>query len=353
MSTATNPPTGQRPLVSVVMIFFDEAKFIREAIESVLAQAYSNWELLLVDDGSTDESATIALNFARENPGKMRYLEHPGRANRGTAASRNLGIRHAGGRYLTFLDADDVWFPHTLEEQVAILETTPQVAMVYGPLQWWYSWTGKAEDAARDYVEQLGVTADTIIDPPALVPVILEDKGAVPSGFLVRRETLQAVGEIDESFRTEYEDQVLCVKICLREAVFAASRVWYRYRQHPDSCVAVGMRTAETHRWRSAFLQWVNQYLSEQRIEYPAVRSAVRRELLRLRRPGLHDVRVKVRRALWRTARRLGRMSPPRRPALGRRQDRGARLRPGGGWRTLRQPQTRHPDQPALRLRSR
>ena len=68
------------------------------------------------------------------------------------SASRNLGIRHARGQYIALLDADDVWLPKKLEYQVEILSRYPEAGMVVGPIQWWYSWTGKPDDFARDFV---------------------------------------------------------------------------------------------------------------------------------------------------------------------------------------------------------
>src|SRR5213593_4271602 len=110
MACSAEDMRNQR-LVSVIMIFLDEEKFILEAIESVFAQTYDNWELLLVDDGSRDASTQIAQRSAEQNPGKVRYLEHEGHQNRGMSTSRNMGIRHAKGNYIAFLDADDVWLP--------------------------------------------------------------------------------------------------------------------------------------------------------------------------------------------------------------------------------------------------
>ena len=93
----------RRPRVSVVLIFLDAERFLREAIESVLAQTFSAWELLLVDDGSTDGSSEIARCYAAEHPGAIRYLTHPGRENRGMSASRNLGIGAAAGEFVAFI----------------------------------------------------------------------------------------------------------------------------------------------------------------------------------------------------------------------------------------------------------
>jgi glycosyltransferase involved in cell wall biosynthesis len=254
------------PLVSVVVIFFNSEQFLREAIESVFAQTYTNWELLLVDDGSNDASAEIARGYTKRHPERVRYLEHPAHTNRGMSASRNLGIRAAQGRYIAFLDADDAWFSSLLAEQLAVLQRHPKAAMVYGPLQWWYSWTGKAEDHGRDYVEELGVRANTVIQPPRLLALFLRDKAAVPSGILVRREIVERVGGFEDSFRGEYEDQVFCAKVCLHAPVFASGQCWYRYRQHPDSCVPIAQKTGETHSARLLFLNWLAKYLSEQKV---------------------------------------------------------------------------------------
>jgi len=110
------------PLVSAIIIFLNEERFLSEAIESVLAQSYLNWELLLVDDGSTDASTEIARRYSERYSQRVRCLEHSNHVNRGMSASRNLGVRQANGEYIAFLDADDVWLPQELERQLAIME---------------------------------------------------------------------------------------------------------------------------------------------------------------------------------------------------------------------------------------
>src|SRR3712207_5043688 len=129
------------PLVSVIIIFLNAERFVEEAVESVFAQTYDNWELLLVDDGSSDASTAIAGRYAEEHPGRVRYLKHPRHQNRGMSASRNLGIGHAKGEYIAFLDADDVWLEYKLQQQVAILGSHPEASMVYGNTLYWHSWT--------------------------------------------------------------------------------------------------------------------------------------------------------------------------------------------------------------------
>ncbi|MGV7223528.1 MAG: glycosyltransferase family 2 protein, partial [Nitrospinales bacterium] len=132
-----NQKTGN-PLVTAIIIFLNEERFLEEAIESVFAQTYDHWELLLVDDGSTDHSTEIALRYSAQYPKKIRYLEHEGHQNREKSSSRNLGMHHARGEYIAYLDGDDVWLPHKLARQVMILESNPNAAMVYGPLRMWH-----------------------------------------------------------------------------------------------------------------------------------------------------------------------------------------------------------------------
>lgn len=93
---------GRKPQASVIIIFCDAQKFLREAIASVFAQTYENWELILVDDGSADGSSTLAKSCAEEMPRRVRYLDHPGHKNGGMSASRNLGIAKSSGAYIAF-----------------------------------------------------------------------------------------------------------------------------------------------------------------------------------------------------------------------------------------------------------
>src|ERR1700687_4623324 len=107
-SSIENPTKG---LVSVVVAFYNAERFLAEAIDSVLAQTYPRWELLLVDDGSRDSGPEIAHEYAARNPGRIYCLAHPGHRNLGPCTARNLGVRHSTGQYIAVLDSDDVWLP--------------------------------------------------------------------------------------------------------------------------------------------------------------------------------------------------------------------------------------------------
>jgi glycosyltransferase involved in cell wall biosynthesis len=268
---------SNKPLVSSIITFLNAERFIQGAAESVFAQTHDNWELLLVDDGSTDDSMQIALEYAERFPERVRYLEHAEHQNRGAAASRNLGFRHAAGEYVALLDSDDVWLPHKLEQQVAILDSHPEAGMVYGQSQYWHSWTMNPEDIQRDSVPKLGVQTDTLFEPPTLLTLLYPLGNATapcPSDLLLRREAVERVGGFEESFRGMYQlydDQTFLAKVYLNEPVFVAGKCWDRYRQHPEQCVSVVHEAGQYHTVRLSFLNWLAEYLYAQRVKEPEV----------------------------------------------------------------------------------
>ncbi len=266
------------PLISCIIIFFNpDRQFLIKAIESVFAQTHSHWELILVDDGSTNIGTDIARDYAQKYPDRVRYLEHDCHQNLGMSAARNLGIAHARGEYIAFLDADDTWLDETLTEQVAILDTNPDAAMVYGPIQWWYSWSenfdGNSErdfiDTPRLFLDNPDRYLDRIVSPPTLLLLLLKRQISI-SGMLVKRQVIREVGGFENAFRGLYEDQVFCAKICLQFPTFVASKCWYRYRQHPDSCCNSAAQIDREY-WqfqRPIFLQWLKCYLIERGFKY-------------------------------------------------------------------------------------
>lgn len=268
---------NDRPLVSVIIIFLNAEKFIGEAIESVLNQTYQHWELLLVDDGSSDGSTAIALSAARARPENVRYLEHPSHANRGMSASRNLGIAEALGHYVCNLDADDVLEARALEEQVAVLEFHRDAAMVYGPYRGWISWSGQPKSC--DFIAPLPVSPNQLVAPPMLLSLFLKEDGVIPTGALFRREVLVRIKGYEESFRTAFEDAVVHAKICLEWPVYVAGNCWYRYRQHPESCLAVVSRAGDLQKSREGYLAWLQSYIKARGMEGSEPWRILRREL--------------------------------------------------------------------------
>jgi glycosyltransferase involved in cell wall biosynthesis len=274
-------------LVSAIIIFLNCEQFLQEAIESVFEQTYQNWELLLVDDGSTDGSTAIAQKYATQYPDKVRYLEHEGHVNRGMSATRNLGISHAQGNYISLLDADDVWLPQKLEKQIAILESHPEVEIVFGPTEYWYSWTGKPEDQNRNLLREIGVQSDTVFQPPKLLPLLLKNQANAPAtcSVLMRRKVFTETGGFEESFKGLFEDRAFFSKVYLKIPAFVMSECLDRYRQHPDSHCHVEQKTGKYKPYQRSeahfkFLKWLEGYLSQESVKDPDVWQALKISLL-------------------------------------------------------------------------
>ncbi len=273
---------GNSSLVSVIINFLNEGSFIEEAIESVFGQTYDNWELLLIDDGSTDIGTEIAKKYEKRFPARVRYLEHNEHQNKGTSASRNLGIAHACGEFIAFLDGDDVWLPDKLERQVATLKYHPEAAMVYGPAQIWRSWPGNTANKRSNTLQELGVPRDTLFMPLGLIPFYLKNDGITPCtcAILVRSKTVRRVGGFDEAFPGMYDDQVFYIKLCLEAPVFVSGECTSKYRRHSDSMCSVAFKEGEYHRARLQFLDWIEAFLMRKRIRNIEVWLTLKRELI-------------------------------------------------------------------------
>ena len=302
-SGLTAKKMNNKPLVSCIIIFFNGGeKFFIEAIESIFAQTYDNWELLLADDGSTDESTEIALRYAQQYPEKVRYVEHEGHQNRGMSATRNLGIRHAKGEYIAFLDADDIWLPHKLEQQVPILESHPEVAMLYGRTQYWFSWADERSTIWQsnpkflkdDSMTITSVQFDQLIEPPSQILLFLQNKEIYPCtcSILIRRQIFKEIGGFEEDFRNAHEDMVFHSKVFLEAPIYVSSECWDKYRIHPDSfwrrAVIQGKGEEIGHIGYFKYLTWLETYLSEKEIKDPEIWQALNRARFPYRYPNFY-----------------------------------------------------------------
>ncbi|WP_348263616.1 glycosyltransferase [Telmatobacter sp. DSM 110680] len=274
-----DPPKGGG-LVSIIIPFLNAESFLSEAIASVLAQTYEEWELLLVNDGSTDRSTVIAERYARELPSKVRCLHHPKSERRGISSSRNLGIANAKGDYLAFLDADDVWLPNKLERQVALLVARPDTGMICGSSVIWHSWTGRVEDILRDHFVTV-VSGPELYQAIDLAMLAIREPWSTPSSgcILVRRDAAEAAGYFEDSFDGLFEDQAFYFKLGMSSRILATNECWYKYRQHPDSVCAVADRTGTQPAARLKFLQWAQDYLASSNIARPDLHDALTEEL--------------------------------------------------------------------------
>ncbi|MCD4680085.1 MAG: glycosyltransferase, partial [Bacteroidales bacterium] len=117
-------------LVSIIIPLYNAEKYIKETLDSVLSQSYSNWECIIVDDGSTDSSKKIALEYCAKDA-RFKYFHQP---NSGPSAARNHGLKISSGDYIQYLDADDVIFPERLKLMVTQSDKLEKNVILYSSL---------------------------------------------------------------------------------------------------------------------------------------------------------------------------------------------------------------------------
>jgi glycosyltransferase involved in cell wall biosynthesis len=116
-------------VVSILLPTFNRARFLPEAFDAIAAQRYRDWELIVVDDGSTDDTEALVQAFRSKSDRPVKYIKRP---NGGAYAARNTGLDHAAGTYIAYYDSDDLWLPHHLERCVSALVAHPEIDWVYG-----------------------------------------------------------------------------------------------------------------------------------------------------------------------------------------------------------------------------
>ncbi len=244
------------PAVTTIIIVYNGAEFLAEAVDSVLAQSFEDWELLIADDGSTDDSLAIAMRYAERYPNRIRSVRHPDHGNHGMSATRNLGIAAARGRYIAFLDCDDAWLSWKLEEQVATMEADPTRGMIYGRTLIWHSWQERSRQ--EDHFYDLGVEPERDYDPPVLLFTLLENRAQTPTtcNALMRADVVRQVGGFEPRFRGMFEDQAFFAKVLLCARVHVSDRCWAKYRQHASSHSAESARQGDALGPQVAYLSW-------------------------------------------------------------------------------------------------
>jgi glycosyltransferase involved in cell wall biosynthesis len=276
-----------RSLVSVIICFYNEELFLHEAVHSVMQQTYKNWELLLVDDGSSDQSTEFARNLALQNDSQVKYIEHEGHSNKGLSASRNAGILIARGEYIAILDADDVWLPQKLENQLVLFEKYPEASVIFESSLYWYSW---ADNNAKDIPVAIGAESNELYYAPQLMLQLYPlGKGAAPcpSGILCKREIFYR-SKFEESFQgiyQMYEDQAFLCKLYLREKILVSSACNNLYRQRAASLVSSVHDTGRYDIVRNYYLNWFEQFYKSEGFQDERVDRLLKKAFMPYRHP--------------------------------------------------------------------
>ncbi|HEY7347989.1 MAG TPA: glycosyltransferase [Ktedonobacterales bacterium] len=202
------------PLVSIVLPVYNGARYLKESIQSCLDQTYLRWELLIVDDASTDQTSAIIAEFTAKDD-RVRYIRHE--TNKRLPAALNTGFAHAQGEYLTWTSDDNRYHPQALEEMVEILASNKYVDFVY---------------TDYDEISETGQLMQSIIAEP---PMQLIEKHTGLACFLYRRSLYEQIGSYSEDlFLAEDYDYWLRI-LASGFHMYPLHKSLYWYRRHPDS----------------------------------------------------------------------------------------------------------------------
>lgn len=205
------------PHISVVIPSYNYARYVTEAVESALKQTLPPLEVIVVDDGSMDNTQEVMKTYAG-NP-HVRYIRQE---NRGLSGARNTGIRHASGCYIALLDADDRWKPDKLERQLAKFASDDGVGLVF---------CGKEhfnEHGVMNRAPALPETCDRILD------ALVTSHPFCPSSVLVRKRCFEECGYFDESLK-KVEDREMWIRIAKRYPFGCVEDCLVEFRLHPQA----------------------------------------------------------------------------------------------------------------------
>jgi glycosyltransferase involved in cell wall biosynthesis len=208
----------KRPAVSVIMPIYNGERYLQEALDSVFAQTFCDYDVVCVDDGSTDRS----LQLLEQYGSRLMVVRQ---ANAGQSAARNRGVHASTGRYLAFLDQDDRWYPHKLAQQVGLLETRNDVVLVY---------CNSDRMDFEGHVLQEGATkAEQPRAKESLLGRLIGEGLVLPSSMLIRREMFERVGGFDPLLRG-FEDFDLCARLTQQGGIAFLEESGMCYRAHAN-----------------------------------------------------------------------------------------------------------------------
>jgi glycosyltransferase involved in cell wall biosynthesis len=223
-------PHAKIPRVSVIIPLYNRIRYIEACLQSVLGQTYLDFEVIVVNDGSTDHGPEIVRKYTAKYPNIIRLLEHGDGGNHGVAISRNLGIKNAESGWIAFLDSDDLWLPRKLEKQMYAVETFPEIGVVY-------SKSSFVDESGRQ--TQVSGMVEFGKGPVSTVGWIfskLTKENFIPtSTVLVRKDYLQKIGCFAEGPRYEFEDWIAWSKLAYYYDFHFIPEVLTLYRIHTDT----------------------------------------------------------------------------------------------------------------------
>jgi len=239
-------------VVSICIPSYNHARYLPAAIESALAQTYRNTEIIIVDDGSTDESFAIAQGYAAKHSAKIKAYTHPGRENKGISATSNFAFSKATGEFWCGLPSDDLLLPERTELQVAFLNSHPEIG-------WCYGYAQKIDENGRELPDG-GLFGEDITQSQSPLHKLI--KGNVIPGMtvMVRRSILEQ-HRMSQREEMLYADWFFWINLLSHAKVGFVDRPLVSYRLHSTNA-SVGIELLENIRRGLAVMKALRRYAS-------------------------------------------------------------------------------------------
>lgn len=271
------------PLVTVVIPTYNHARYVVEAIESVLAQTYRHWEIVVIDDGSTDDTADVIRRYP-----DVRYIYQ---ANRGLPGARNRGLQEARGEYVVFLDADDRLLPRHLEANVAAFALRPDAGWVAGDFRF------LGEDPTWHHVHRCEFR------PDCYASLLRVNFIVMPGAVMYKREVVADIGGFDERLRSA-EDYDLYFRLARKAPFYCHHEVIAEYRRVEGQ---MSQQWVKMLRWQMRVLRAQRRVIRGQAVYEEAYREGLARCRDRYGEQALWQTVAMARQGRWRT---VGRALP-------------------------------------------
>jgi glycosyltransferase involved in cell wall biosynthesis len=209
---------SNRSLVSVILPTYNCGHFLPDSLGSVLSQTYDFYEIIVVDDGSTDTTKEVLNPFMQ----KIKYIHLE--QNRGLPTARNIGIRSAQGKYIAFLDADDLWLPEKLQTDMECFDKHPDIGMIYS----------KHTNIAENGIVLDGGIKRRLPSGNIFIRLFSEQNFIVPSSVVVRKDVFATTGLFDEQL-FNCQDWDMWLRIAFSFKVAGINKSLVKYRHNPRS----------------------------------------------------------------------------------------------------------------------
>jgi len=245
-------------MVSIIIPCFNSGKYLSECLESVLSQDYTDFEAIVVNDCSTDNTLEIAYSYAQTDA-RIKIIDNSGSAGPGASAARNKGFKTSKGEYVVFLDSDDIWLPTALRRLVNLIEKHNEAGWVIGNCIYFNNYRYNLVSYERSLYD----FNEGIYDKFNLITKFIKNfsQTPVPGATILKRDIVERIGGWENKFRKNYTDQAFFIKILCDAKTFVSHDVFLLYRCHSESSSMISVQSGQFKKNEIFFFEWLLLYL--------------------------------------------------------------------------------------------